>query len=41
MITYLETQTIRVNGTDLAYIERGKGDAVVFVHGAVTDLRSW
>ena len=31
----------RVNGTDLAYFEEGKGTPVVFVHGAVGDLRFW
>ncbi len=30
-----------VNGASLAYIEKGDGDAIVFVHGAVTDLRIW
>ncbi|MCU0412183.1 MAG: alpha/beta hydrolase [Bacteroidetes bacterium] len=27
--------------TDLAYLEQGSGTAVVFVHGTVSDLRSW
>ena len=30
-----------VSGTSLGYIEKGDGDAVVFVHGALTDLRIW
>jgi pimeloyl-ACP methyl ester carboxylesterase len=30
-----------VNGTTLGYIEKGEGDAIVFVHGAVCDLRIW
>lgn len=30
-----------VDGTSLAYIERGDGEPVVFVHGAITDLRIW
>jgi non-heme chloroperoxidase len=30
-----------VDGTSLGYIEKGDGDAVVFVHGALTDLRIW
>ncbi len=35
-------QSIRVNDTDLAYIERGTGDAVIFVHGGgATDFRTW
>jgi pimeloyl-ACP methyl ester carboxylesterase len=29
------------NGADLAYFEEGKGTPVVFVHGAVADLRFW
>jgi pimeloyl-ACP methyl ester carboxylesterase len=30
-----------VDGTSLGYLEKGDGDAVVFVHGALTDLRIW
>ncbi len=33
--------TVHVNDTDLAFVERGRGDAVVFVHGGNTDFRSW
>ncbi len=36
-----EAQTVEVNGTTLAYIEEGTGDPVVFVHGAISDLRTW
>lgn len=32
---------VTANGTDLAYVERGKGQAVVLVHGTLEDLRSW
>lgn len=36
---------IKVNGTDLVYEEKGKGEgegrAVVFVHGIFNDFRSW
>lgn len=32
---------VPVNGTTLAYIEKGNGEPVVFVHGAITDLRIW
>jgi pimeloyl-ACP methyl ester carboxylesterase len=32
---------MRANGADLAYYEEGKGTPVVFVHGAVGDLRFW
>lgn len=42
----LTTETIpvrqlRVNGTDLAYVEEGRGPTVVFVHGASGDWRTW
>lgn len=30
-----------VNGTNLAYIEQGAGEPVIFVHGAVSDYRTW
>src|SRR6478735_1823459 len=32
---------VRVNDVDLAYVEQGAGDAVVFIHGSVNDYRSW
>lgn len=32
---------MRANGVDLQYVEQGKGPAVVYVHGAVSDLRFW
>jgi pimeloyl-ACP methyl ester carboxylesterase len=31
----------KVNGTTLAYREQGNGEPVVFVHGAISDLRTW
>lgn len=34
-------ETARVGGVDLAYVDKGKGDPVIFVHGGMTDLRSW
>lgn len=34
-------QTVRVNGATLAYLERGSGAGVVFVHGGYSDLRTW
>jgi len=34
-------QTAKVNGTTLAYREQGEGEPVVFVHGAISDLRTW
>src|ERR1700736_4450635 len=30
-----------VNGVDLSYQEQGRGTPVVFVHGALSDLRVW
>ena len=30
-----------VNGTSLAYREEGEGEPVVFIHGAISDLRTW
>jgi pimeloyl-ACP methyl ester carboxylesterase len=30
-----------VNGVDLAYIEKGHGEPVLFVHGGVGDYRAW
>lgn len=35
------TKAIPVNGVELHYLEQGQGDPVIFVHGAVTDLRTW
>ena len=32
---------VRVNGTELHYIEQGKGVAVIFVHGGLDDYRVW
>jgi pimeloyl-ACP methyl ester carboxylesterase len=37
----LSVSAIEVNGTNLNYIEKGSGEAVVFIHGAVSDLRTW
>ncbi|WP_157019371.1 alpha/beta fold hydrolase [Mesorhizobium xinjiangense] len=35
------TKQMEVNGTTLRYVEEGSGDPVVFLHGAVGDLRIW
>ncbi len=32
---------VRVNGADLAYVEEGTGQPVVFVHGGFVDLTIW
>jgi pimeloyl-ACP methyl ester carboxylesterase len=34
-------RTAAVDGIALAYREQGEGDAVVFVHGSASDLRTW
>ncbi len=34
-------QTISANGTTLPYVAQGSGPPVVYVHGAVADLRFW
>lgn len=34
-------QTIAANGTKVSYVSQGSGVPVVFVHGAVSDLRFW
>lgn len=33
--------TATINGTDLAYIEHGRGRPVVFIHGGMGDYRDW
>lgn len=33
--------SVQVDGTELTYIERGRGDPVVLVHGTLGDYRSW
>ena len=35
------TRQMSVNGVELSYVDEGKGAPVVFVHGAVSDLRDW
>jgi pimeloyl-ACP methyl ester carboxylesterase len=37
----IKVKTILVNGADLAYVEQGTGETVVFVHGAAGDWRTW
>ena len=36
-----QPSTVTVNGAELSYVERGSGDAVVFVHGSLGDYRAW
>lgn len=37
----LPTNSLSVNGTDLHYFEFGAGEPVVFVHGSISDYRTW
>lgn len=34
-------RTASVNGAELAYVEEGSGEPVVFVHGGISDLTIW
>lgn len=34
-------KTAEINGTSLAYREQGAGEPVIFVHGDLSDLRTW
>jgi pimeloyl-ACP methyl ester carboxylesterase len=36
-----EVKQMQVNGTTLSYVEEGTGEPVVFVHGAISDMRAW
>lgn len=33
--------TVQVDGAKLDYVEQGRGEPVVFVHGSISDLRTW
>src|SRR5919197_5298851 len=35
------TQNAKANGVDIAYVERGRGQPVVFLHGGSVDWRTW
>ena len=37
----LPVRKVDAGGTSLAYVEQGSGEPVVFVHGAVSDYRTW
>lgn len=36
-----EARTLAVNGTELTYVDRGKGTPIVLVHGQASDFRVW
>ena len=40
-IAISELKTVLINGDSIHYIDIGKGDPVVFVHGTVGDYRTW
>ena len=36
-----ELKTTSVNGTQLEYVEKGEGSPIIFVHGHMSDYRTW
>jgi pimeloyl-ACP methyl ester carboxylesterase len=36
-----EVESLRVNGYDMTYVERGTGEPVLLVHGSLSDYRYW
>jgi pimeloyl-ACP methyl ester carboxylesterase len=34
-------KSVNVNGFDMTYVEQGEGDAVIFLHGTLSDHRAW
>lgn len=36
-----EIKRVSVNGTELAYVEAGQGEPVIFIHGGLQDYRMW
>jgi pimeloyl-ACP methyl ester carboxylesterase len=34
-------QTLRVNGYDMSYVERGEGVPLLLIHGTLCDYRYW
>jgi non-heme chloroperoxidase len=37
----MQVKKLKVNDVELAYVEEGKGETAVFVHGGISDWRSW
>lgn len=33
--------TVHIDGARLEYVERGGGEPVLFVHGSISDRRTW
>ena len=40
-MAFTDVQTAKLTGAELAYLESGSGGSVVFVHGGVSDYRTW
>ena len=36
-----DVKTVHVNGYDMSYVEKGSGTPVIFVHGSLSDYRTW
>jgi len=36
-----DVKTVHINGYDMSYVEQGSGTPVIFVHGSLSDYRSW
>jgi non-heme chloroperoxidase len=41
VLATFQPATVQIDGTQLHYIQQGKGPAVIFVHGAIANYRSW
>jgi non-heme chloroperoxidase len=41
MTSAQEIKRVSANGTELAYVETGNGEPVIFVHGGLQDYRMW
>jgi pimeloyl-ACP methyl ester carboxylesterase len=40
-LTAPASKEVEANGVKLAYVDEGRGEPIVFVHGAVADNRVW
>src|SRR5258705_5190714 len=41
MATADDVKRISANGTEVAYVEAGQGEPIIFVHGGLQDYRMW